>query len=280
MTDSKRHDMSIRQFIRWPASWLADSRPLYLLGRAVLIATFLISGAACTTVTSPVSGEQSRDASRFNAELGAKYLQRNDLDQAREKLEKALVQDKKNADAHLSYARLQHRVGRNKDARKHFARAISLKPEVAEYRNSYGVFLCEVEDYDASLIEFEKAASNPYYKTPEFALDNAGLCMLDANDLGRAEGFLRDALRTNPRFPAALLHMSELTFRQRRLTVADAYLMRFREYSSETPQSLLLALNIQRDMGRIEVAESYADKLLGDFPTSREAGEYLARPLR
>lgn len=248
--------------------------------RAVLMVTVLVFSAACTTISTPVSDEQSRDASRFNAELGAKYLQRDDLDQARDKLEKALAQDKKNADAHVSYARLQQRVGRHSEARKHFKRAIGLKPEVAEYRNSYGVFLCELQDYDGSLKEFEKAAANPYYKTPEFALDNAGLCMLDANDLTRAEGFLRDALRTNPRFPAALLHMSQLTYRQNRLTVADAYLMRFREYSNETPQSLLLALNIQRDMGNVAAAESYADKLLSDFPTSREAGEYLARPLR
>ncbi|MBX2825051.1 MAG: type IV pilus biogenesis/stability protein PilW [Gammaproteobacteria bacterium] len=248
--------------------------------RFLLFVSVIALMTGCKTVPVPVSDEQSRDASRYNAELGAKYLQRDDLEQARIKLEKALAQDKKNADAHVSYGRLQQRVGRNKDARKHFVRAIGLKPEVAEYRNSYGVFLCEIKDYDAALTEFKKAADNPYYKTPEYALDNAGLCMLDSDNLVKAEEFLRDALRTNPRFPSALLHMSELTYRQRRLTVADAYLMRFREYSSETPQSLSLALNIQRDMGNIQVAESYANKLLGDFPTSREAGEYLARPLQ
>jgi len=259
--------------------------PLHQVGtfrslRVLFVALAAMVLAACQTVKAPVSDEQSRDASRFNAELGAQYLQRDDLDQARIKLEKALAQDRKNADAHVSYGRLQQRVGRHKDARKHFTRAIGLKPEVAEYRNSYGVFLCEIKEYDKALEEFDKAAANPYYQTPEFALDNAGLCMLDGDDLARAEQYLRDALRTNPRFAAALLHMSELTYRQKRLTVADAYLMRFREYSTETPQSLHLALNIQREMGNVALAEGYADKLLGDFPTSREAGEYLARPLQ
>lgn len=244
---------------------------------AVLLVLFM---SACTTVNSPMPKEQAVEASRYNAELGAKYLQRDDLEQARKKLEKALEQDRRNADAHVSYARLQQRVGREKDARKHFRRALDLNPESPEYRNSYGVFLCQLGEHDKALLEFEQAAENPYYKTPEFALDNAGVCMLERDDLRRAENYLRDALRTNPRFASALLHMSELTYRQSRLTVADAYLMRFREYSRETPESLSLALNIQRDMGNIEVAQSFAERLLGEFPSSRQAGEYLSQPLQ
>ena len=243
----------------------------------LVLAVFFMQ--ACTTVSAPVSGDKARDASRFNAELGAKYLQRNDLDQARSKLEKALQQDKKNALAHVTYARLLQRVGDPKTANKHFKRAIALESRVAEHHNAYGVFLCQQNETELAEKEFNIAANDPYYETPEFALDNAGLCLMDNDDIKGAEGYLRKALKANPRFASALYNMAELTFKQKRLSVAEAYLSRHNEYSSESPKALLLALNIKRELGDSAAAKQLADRLLGNFPGSLEAGEYLARPL-
>ena len=223
--------------------------------------------------------ERPRDAAQYNAELGARYLGRGDLEQARVKLEKALEQDEDNALAHRVYAELQHRVGEESSARKHFRTAIRLAPDEAEHRNSFGIFLCQVDDHAAAEKQFLEAADNPYYRTPEFALDNAGLCMLDANREDDAEGYLRRALRANPQFANAYLHMAELMHRKRRLTVADAYYQRYLAYAEQTPESLLLGLGIKRDVGDRRTAERYASRLLNEFPASREAGEYLARPL-
>jgi len=244
---------------------------------SILVVLFLIT--ACTTIPLPLPDEKARQASRYNAELGAKYLQRDDLDQARSKLEKALKQDKKNALAHVTYARLLQRVDNPDTAGKHFKRAIALEPKVAEHRNAYGVFLCQQDNFAQAEKEFMIAASDPYYETPEYALDNAGLCQLEKGNLTSAEQFLRDALRANPRFPSALYNMAHLTFKQKRLTVAEAYLSRHNEYGPESAKALLLALNIKREMGDSVSAKRFADKLLSSFPGSLEAGEYLARPL-
>lgn len=243
---------------------------------APLVLVFSIALSSC--VTTPAT-ENAGAAAQFNAELGAKYLQRGELDQAREKLEKALEQDDDNSLAHITYARLQHRIGNNEGARTHFERAIKIEPEIPDHHNSYGAFLCESGEEEAAVEEFMIAAKDPYYKTPWFALDNAGLCLLDSGDLDGAETYLRDALRSNPRFANALLHMSQLTYQQKRLTIADAYYGRFREYGNDTPQSLLLGMEIRRDMDDLDGAKRYADRLLNEFPDSREAGEYLTRPL-
>lgn len=239
------------------------------------LAALLLSGCA----TTGLSDKKSQDASMANAELGANYLQRGNLDLARFKLEKALEQDNENAMAHATYAKLQQRIDRNREARSHFRQAIELEPDEAEHRNSYGIFLCEMQEYDAAIDAFSAAAENPYYETPEFALDNAGLCMLDADRLDAAETWLRDALRRNPRFANAYLHMAELLRRQGRLTVADAYFQRFQAYSSDTAESLLLGLQIRRDSGDVATAKQYASRLLNEFPASPEAGEYLSQPL-
>jgi len=249
------------------------------VARAALVAVAsLILGACVTTGGGPK--ERPRDAAQYNAELGAKYLQRGELEQARVKLEKALDQDDENALAHRVYAQLQQRVGDAPSARTHFRTAIRLDPDDAEHRNSYGIFLCQANDYQEAESQFVKAADNPYYRTPEYALDNAGLCMLDAGRDDAAEGYLRRALRANPTFANSYLHMAELMRRKDRLTVADAYFRRYLAYGRETPESLLLGLGIKRDIGDLATAERYADRLLNDFPASREAGEYLSRTPR
>lgn len=227
-----------------------------------------------------LSEEKSQDAAQYNAQLGAQYLQRGDLDQAREKLSKALEQDDKNALAHISYANLQSKIGQTASAEEHFERGLALAPDEADYRNSYGIFLCEDEKYDQAQAQFRAAADNPYYRTPEYALDNAGLCMLDADRLSDAESYLREALRVNPQFANAYLHMADLMHRKQRLTVADAYFQRFNAYGDESAESLLLGLQIKRDAGDLAGAQEFASQLLNQFPASEEAGEYLSRPIR
>ena len=72
----------------------------------------------------------------------------------------------------------------------------------------------------------------------------------------------------------------DLQHRRQRLTIADAYYQRFQEKSNQTSESLLLGLKIKRDSGDLQTAEQFAGRLLNDFPTSKEAGEYLSRPIQ
>ena len=248
-----------------------------LRAMSLMLAMAIVQGCATTEGVAP---DKAQDAAQFNAQLGAQYLQRGDLDQAREKLLKALDQDDNNALAHVSYAQLQARVSQPESAQIHFKKALQLKPDEADYRNSYGIYLCEQEKYTDAMDQFREAADNPYYRTPEFALDNAGICMLEANRLNDAEGYLREALRVNPKFANAYLHMAELMHRRERLTVADAYYQRYTAYGRESAESLLLGLQIKRDAGQLKTAEQFASRLLNQFPASEEAGEYLSRPIR
>jgi type IV pilus assembly protein PilF len=240
--------------------------------------SIMYSLSACVSVGG--FSKNAAEAAQYNAELGASYLRRGELEQARKKLEKALDNDTDNPLANVTYAQLQHRVGKHASAGKHFKRAIKLEKndaDLAEHYNAYGIFLCKSGNTDAALQQFSRAADNPYYKTPEFALDNAGLCMLDVKQLAEAENYLRKALRINPKFGNAYLHMAELMHRQGRLTVAEAYFQRYLAYGSETAESLLLGLRIKRDAGDKRSAEKFASRLLNEFPESEEAGEYLSR---
>ncbi|PID62336.1 MAG: type IV pilus biogenesis/stability protein PilW [Gammaproteobacteria bacterium] len=244
-------------------------------GRVVL-AVAALHLAACAS-TGGEAGQKRRDAAQFNAQLGAQYLQRGELDQARSKLVKALAQDERNALAHVSYAKLLQRIDKPAKAQQHFARAIDLEPDQAEHHNSYGIFLCQQGHEAEALQQFKKAADNPYYKTPEFALDNGGLCLIEAERHEEASLWLREAIRRNPQFGPGYLHMAEVFYVEKRLTLADAYLQRFNHYENETAASLLLELRIKRDSGDLGTAQKLASKLLNRFPSSPEAAEFLSR---
>lgn len=246
--------------------------------RRSMVLLVLLTLAGCTTA--PLSGNNARDASQVNAELGAKYLQRGELDLARDKLEKAIAQNKKNALAQATYGSLLQQTGERGKAEKYFQRAIALEPDNAEYHNKYGVFLCQEGNVKLAVQQFDIAAEDAYYRTPEYALDNAGICLMDNGDLAGAEKYLRAAVRKNPKFAGSYLHFAQLVHKQKRLATARAYLINFRSRNGkETPESLLLAVNIYRDLNDSATAKKFADRLLSEFPSSREAGEYLARPL-
>ncbi len=252
-------------------------KPIQLVQLTKGFVLLLVSTIFVGCVSAPLQPKQAADASRFNAQLGANYLRQGELEQARDKLEKALEQDERNAFAHVAYGQLQQRIDNPKKAHKHFKRAISLQPDEAEHRNIYGVFLCQNGDVEQAEAEFNTAAANPFYKTPQYALDNAGVCMLDSDRLDVAERYLRKALETDPQFPNAYLHMAELLYKKERLTVADAYFQRYMSKGTDTAESLYLGMRIKRDAGETSVAEKYAGRLLNEFPTSDEAGQYLAR---
>lgn len=243
---------------------------------AVVLAAFV---SACTIVTAPdPRPKDDEDASTFNANLGLKYLERGNLDLANEKLTKALEQDDKNPLAHISMAQLQFAIDKPDVARRHYRRAVSLDPDNADNRNAYGVFLCSTGELEAAEKEFVTAASNPFYATPEFALDNAGLCLLDNDRLEDSEYYFLKALQRNPKFGNATLHIAELRYLENRLTIADAFLSRFHDVSEETAASLWLGAQIQRSLNNRAGADAYAKRLLNLFPNSTEAGAYLAQP--
>lgn len=247
--------------------------------RSISVLAFALVFSACTIVTSaPPRPTDDEDAATFNANLGLQYFQRGDLELANEKLSKALEQDSNNSLAHITMARLQFAIDEPDVARGHYKKALSIEPDNADNRNAYGIFLCSTGDIDGAENEFNKAADNPFYETPEFALDNAGVCMLDAGRLQDAEKYLLEAVRQNPQFGNAFLHIAELRFMERRLTIAESYLDLHHKNSPVSSASLWTGLQIQRDRGNAQAADEFAKKLLNEFPNSQEAGALLAQP--
>jgi type IV pilus assembly protein PilF len=253
--------------------WVGGVVPL-----AAVLAMMLGAVTACVTTTesSPPPKESPTDAASFNVQLGANYLSQGRLELAKEKLDKAVVQDDQLAIAHTYSGLLYDRLNDSDKAAYHYRRALRLAPDDSATLNLYGAFLCRQGDVSTATRYFMKALDDPLYRTPEVPLTNAGICLLQENeDVDAAESYFRRALQANQRYPDALWQLARVSETRGLPLQARAFFQRFAEVGQMSSEALWLGVRIERSLGDDEGASRYAEKLLEDYPDSVEASELM-----
>ncbi len=244
-------------------------------GMRLIVLSLLLALAGCASSPESQFGAQPKEAAKLNAQLGARYLQNDRLQLAKDKLDKALQQDPDNADAHAFYGLLSMRLDQPQQARDHFETALDLRADDPKILNNYGTFLCDEGEYEAGVDRFLQAAENPLYDTPEYAYANAGRCALRANEFDEAQGHLRRALERDPRMASALYDLARLEFQRGRLDKAREYVERYHDVATPAPESLWLASRVERALGNRAKAEEYGKRLVREFPDSPQADRFL-----
>ncbi len=234
-----------------------------------MLAGALVFLAACAS--EGVQPDEVSPAARINLNLGIAYLQKGDYQRSLDKFQRALEEAPDFALAHAGIAVLYERIRDLDQAETHFRRALELDPDAAQIHNNFGAYLCRRGRVDEALAEFEAAAGNHLYKTPEKPYTNAGLCVLKIPDTARAEAYFRSALEANPRYAPALWEMARLSFASGEALRARAYLQRLHEVSAPTPDSLWLSIRVERALGDLDTAASQALLLRSRFPGSEQA---------
>ena len=164
-------------------------------------------------------------------------------------------------------------------ARQNFQRALGYSPDDPDINHNYGWFLCQIGKEDEAAPYFQRALSNPLYPTPARSYAAAGTCALRVGKLAQADDNLQRALRIDPNQSTALLQSAHLRYRQGRFDEARRLVARYVQVAEATPESLWLALRIERRLGARTAELSYANQLRRRFPDSREfqslqRGEY------
>ncbi len=223
------------------------------------------------------SAERQADAAKrqrlieTNLQMAANYLQRDQLDFAKEKLDKALAIDADDSQANNMMALLQWRVKDYSAAERHFVKAVAGQNQNAEAQNNFGAFLCERGRIDEAEQWFKKAIANPFYHTPADANQNAGLCLMKKPAPQAAEVYFREALKVNPRLAISLHQMAKISFDAGKTLAARGFIQRYFQAAGDTPEALLLAIRIERKLGNKNDEASYALRLRGKYPDSPEA---------
>lgn len=224
--------------------------------------------------------DQAEDAARIHTELGQHYLQTGDLQTALDKLTKALQFDPNYAPAHTVIAVVYERIKDLANAEIHYRRAVELEPKKGAPNNNLGAFLCRIGKTAESEAYFRKAVADPFYRTPDIALTNAGICQIKGGNMAAAEVDLRDALQRNPNNGEALYQLARASYLGNDAFRARAFIQRFDALGRPSPDALKLGYQIETRLGNKDAALSYRKRLLTQFPDSEQAHNFdvAARP--
>jgi type IV pilus assembly protein PilF len=150
-----------------------------VLQPALLSVPLLLSACGLQPLQSPNTAPASgRVAAQL--ELGLGYLSQEQLPQAREHLEKALLHATQAMEEwvqiHYALALIEMRGGREGRAEHHFQQALESGSGYPEAENGYGVLLCQQGRVAEAEHYFLRALNNPLYTTPEVAEKNRKVC--------------------------------------------------------------------------------------------------------
>ena len=206
------------------------------------------------------------EAARINTQLGMRYLQQGNTEQALIKLQKALSQDDDIADTHWGLALVHAQFGEAEKASSYFKQARKLAPNNSDILASYGSFLCEQGKLQEAQETFQAALAIPRYLTPEVAYTNAGSCFLRHAENAQAEDNFRRALNFNSGYPRALLQLAQLSYEAQDYLRSRAFLQRLQAQNVESLESLLLGLRTEYALGDRQAVQAYAKKMRAIAP--------------
>ena len=140
--------------------------------------------------------------------MGVTYLDQKNLPMAMRELAKASELDPENAEIDMALGLVYQARGDMTKAEENLRRAIGKKPDYADARNNLGIVLAGRKAWDEAIREFEAAAANVMYTTPERAYFNLGEAYRLKGDPANAEGAYRRALRANEQYAPAYVALS------------------------------------------------------------------------
>lgn len=252
--------------MRATAFWLA----LLLAGCATTSGVSSGGGTAEQAVSQQPTTSEARQRAKIHTELGALYLESGRFGVAQEEGRIALSADSGYAPAHNLLALVHMNLKENAAADDEFQKALRLAPNDPEINNNYGWFLCQSERPQQSVGHFLAAIKNPLYTTPAKAMTALGICYLKLQDEASAEDFLTKALRVDPGNAEAMYWLGDVYYRKGRYYEARRVVGDLNRAMEPNPQSIWLALRVERRIGDREGEARYASQLRRKFQGSPE----------
>lgn len=248
---------------------------------ATAVAAALLSGCESTgglqepvienvTSSSGIDPSDPRNRARIRTELGSLYYSQGNMAVALEELRLAVQADPSYALAYSMLGAVYMELRETRLAQQNFERALQLSPTDSEINHRYGWFLCQTAREVESLKYFQQSIRNPLNPAPWRAASAAGVCSMRKGLLKEAEGFFLGALKQDPNDLTSLVNLGQLRYQQGSFEEARTLVARFNKLVEPTPESLWLALRIERKLGERVAESSLGNQLRRRFPASRE----------
>jgi type IV pilus assembly protein PilF len=176
-------------------------------GGAIALGVLLIAGCAPSSGGGMPVADPSKQALAEHDIATDLWLRRNQPRTALEHALKAVELDDENPEArhlvallYLDFCRRSENECRLPEAEKHARKALAIKPEFREARNTLGVILVHRKKYDEAIATLKPLAEDILYQTPENAWGNLGWAYLEKGDYDHAIDALRRSVAAQPNF--------------------------------------------------------------------------------
>jgi len=176
------------------------------LPKAPLLFVLCLLAAILAGCAGPSADRKKEGDARMR--MGVTYLEQRNLPAAMRELAKASELDPENPEIDMALGLAYQARGDLSKAEEHLRRAVDKKADYADARNNLGIVLAERKAWEEAIREFEAAAANVMYTTPERAYFNLGEAYRAKGDPANAEGSYRRALRANDRYAPAYTALS------------------------------------------------------------------------
>jgi len=240
----------------------------------------LLTAAGCATQAPPepmaetgtITGEAGdpRNRARIHTELASLYFERGVMGVALEELRIATAADPTYPPTHGMFGLVYMGLREHQLAEQSFKRGLGFSPQDPDLNHNYGWFLCQTGRENEAIKYFMQAIRNPLYATPGRSFAAAGTCALRKNQIKDAEEYFLRALRLDTDHPAALLQLGQIRYRQGNYDESRRLVTRFSKLNDPTPESLWLAIRVERKLGERLAEASFAGQLRQRFPGSSE----------
>jgi type IV pilus assembly protein PilF len=222
--------------------------------------------------TGPVIGEMkdARTRAKAHTDLAAAYYELGNLGVALEEARIALAADPNYPPAYNVQGLVSMDLKDDAGAEASFQRGLKLAPQDADLNHNYGWFLCQTGREQQSVQWFMNAIKNPLYPTPSKTYAAMGRCLQKRNPAESAQ-YLDRALRIDPNNVQAMIPYADILYRRGQLAQAKELVGRYNKLLQEpTPESLWLALRIERKLGDRAAEQSLATQLRRRYANSSE----------
>lgn len=205
----------------------------------------------------------------LHTELAAGYYERGQMDVALDELNESVKLDPDNAKTYNIFGLVYTVLGENAKAEQSFTRALALAPQDPEIHQNWGWYLCTHQRVKEAIPEFEKAVSDPLYKTPEIPLINAARCSMMIGDDAAADVYFKRALTVAPNNEPAAYGLALLSYKGGRYEEARRWMRIMRQANLPAP-ALYLGMCIERRLGDKQAETSYTAQLRNRYPEAAE----------
>lgn len=253
--------------------------------QAIVIILFFLLLSACvsteTTVTTKNSGAGNKmafdpqAAADSRIKLALLYLQKNNMQLAKENIEKALEYKPNDANIYRVFAYYYQRVNEVAKAESLYKKSLSLDSDNPDTYNNYGTFLCKQARYQEAENAFLTALKQATYTAVANTYENAGTCSEKAGATDKAIFYYQYALSHSPNKSYLHLTLAKLFISKEDYPAARLNLFNFQKKNKASAESLWQWIRLSYATENNAALNKYAGKLLDEFPESQRALDYL-----